>query len=177
MKHKYLFLDFEYNQSIEENVNLVCCVTQAGEGEPETWWLHNNKLSQQNLANYLAVLNEEGYIFVSYAVMAEARSFLSLGLDPSKFKWIDLYLEWRNTINHNHLFAYGDQYIDGKVITTKPPKDKWFTGEDKDNHSKTPTGLSGAVYKLLGTKIDTDHKTAMRDLIISNPKEFTQKGS
>lgn len=105
---------------------------------------------------------ERGYIFVAYNVESEASALISMDIDPLKMKWIDLYLEYVMLSNHNNDISKGEQYRDGKVV--KLP----YYGFDKGGKS-----LAAAIFKLLGIKIDTEHKEQMRDLIISCPDEFT----
>ncbi len=88
---KLAFLDFEYNQVKEKNVNLVCCSVIYGD-KKASFWLHNLPTSKLVLTDFLNELKKD-YIFVSYSVEAEARSFIALGLNPLDFKWVDLYLE------------------------------------------------------------------------------------
>lgn len=64
--------------------------------------------------------------------------------------------------NHNNELSKGKQYIKGKEVMIPT-----WTNE------KGPKNLVGATYKLLGVKIDSEHKDKMRDLIISCPPEFT----
>ena len=172
---KWASIDFEYNSSKEPNLNLVCCVLRTADSL-EKFWLHKEEDKECLLVD-LRTLNEQGYIFLAYAVTAEARSFLALNLDPLKFKWVDLYLEYRQLLNHNHRLQYGKQLIDGKVKTTKPPKNKWEMTEEelkRRNMSKPQYGMASAVFKLLDITIDTAFKQATRDLIISAPDKFTE---
>lgn len=156
-----VYLDFEYNKSSERDLNLVCCATTVmGENgfiEEKDWWLHQCSLSYEMLKYYLQ--SHVDKTFFSWSVEAEARSMLALGLDVLKFKWVDLFLEYRMLKNHNHDLMHGLQLIDGKVKRTFPYGEK-----GKDN-------LAAASYKLLKIIIDTDHKTAMRDIIIRGDYE------
>ena len=49
-----------------------------------------------------------------------------------------------------------------------------MTEEDKLNadNSKPESNLAAALYKMLGLKIDTEHKTAMRNLIINAEDDY-----
>jgi DNA polymerase-1 len=129
----------------------------------QAYWIDNNPSVLSKLIEDIKHFQQEKYIFVSYNVESEARSMLSIGLDPLKSKWIDLYLEYIMFSNHNNDIAKGDQLINGKI--RKLPRQ----GFEKGSKS-----LSSAIYKLLGVKIDTDHKNQMRDLILSNPKTFSK---
>jgi hypothetical protein len=173
-----VFIDFEFNRVTERKVNLVCCSLQVDNQKPEEYWLHPRRSNGKSLdhvhsklASRLDKLREQGAIFVAYSVEAEARSFIALGLEPMDFKWYDLYLEWAMITNHNHKMAYGKQYIDGKLRTTRPPN-KWDETED---NSKPGKGLASACYKLTGEILDTEHKTEMRNLIISDPLTFSKE--
>lgn len=175
---KYCFIDFEYNETNEERLNLVSSSFQVDNGAPQTDWLHRDPNSMENLRAQLVALRDEGVVFVAYNAMAEGRAFHSLGIDPRSCQWFDEFLEYRMLINHNHRLAYGKQLIDGKEKFTYPPKPKWnLTEEEKEqqDRSKPNDGLAAACYKLLGKKIDTKFKDAVRDLIISCPEEFTQE--
>lgn len=134
-----------------------------------THWLHQDKKEKKKLANWLYEHRDE-IILVAYNSTAEARSMLALGLNPLDFKWIDLYLEYRCLTNHNHKLQYGRQLIDGKVRTTRPPKNKWQQTEEEkkaSDGSKPQHNYASACFKLLGKLIDTDRKNDVRDIIIS----------
>lgn len=87
---------------------------------------------------------------------------ISLGLNPRDYQWQCLYLEYLMLNNHCHEIAYGKHLVDGKIKRLKPYVDE-----------KGKTNLAAALYKMLGVQIDTDHKKAIRDLIISDPSEFS----
>lgn len=163
-------IDFEFNGVSEPQLNLVCCVTRKY-NVSRKWWLHKNPVQQQKLREYLLENRQE--TFISYAVEAEARSFLALNLDPLKFRWVDLYLEYRMLLNHHHAYAYGEQLINNKIVITSPPKLYEEKDEGEDN-SKPEYNLYAAIFKLLNIRLDHAHKDTMRDLIISAPSTFTQ---
>lgn len=167
-----LFLDFEFSEVTEEKVKLVCCTTITEDGETIEWWLHKNAEKQNELKKYLKKFD----LHVSYAAIAEARSFYSLGLNPLSYEWIDLFLEYRCLTNHNDELAYGEQLVDGKVSHKFKPKPKWErTEEDSKTGFKPTHSLAEASFKLLGIIRDTEHKEAMRKLIISNPESYTKE--
>ena len=169
---KRAFLDFEFNQTSEAKLNLVCCSIITNDGQRYDEWLHNSPEGYVKCKNKIHSLDDDGYEFIAYAVTAEARAFLAMDIYPVDFKWVDLYLEYRMLLNQNNHMAYGKQLIHGKeVITRRPTYDRI----DKVNYSKPEYGMAAACYKLLGIKIDTDHKTKMRDLIISNPDTFSEE--
>lgn len=154
--NKYVFGDFEFNGVSEPSLNLVCCTLMTSSGIEE-FWLHGKNYNK--LRNRLEELQSQGYIFVSYSAEAEASSMISMGVDPLKFKWVDLYLEYRLLQNHNYEFMHGKQYIDGVIKVTAP-----FGEKGKQN-------LAAAYYKLCGKLIDTEHKDKMRDIIINGTPE------
>lgn len=167
---KYVFLDFEFNSTTDPLLNLVSVSYSTNTGDSDTIWLHKDKDAHKLVADRFNELNRQGYIFVAYNVVAEARAFFSLGLDPFLFKWIDLYLEYRCITNHSELM-YGKQLIKGKVVTTHKPT---YDSLEHENNSKPEYSLSACCFKLLGVTIDTKEKDEVRDLIISKPEVFTQ---
>jgi DNA polymerase I-like protein with 3'-5' exonuclease and polymerase domains len=174
---KYCYIDFEYFGTTNPKLNLVCC-SLSFQGKTYDYWLHNDQEQKDALKEQLLQLNDRGFTFVAYNVVAEGRSFSALGIDPSEVKWIDLYLEYRMLTNHNHKLQYGKQLIEGRKIKTVPPKPKYAqTEQDKKGASsaKPHHNLAAACYKLLGILIDTNHKNDMRDLIISAPDKFTRE--
>ncbi len=162
----FVYLDFEFNRSKEPVLNLVCCSTTVFDPKFESvvkrdWWLHNDPFAKEDLREYLEEYQDK--VFVAYSAEAEARSMMALGMgELTDLKWIDLFLEYRMFQNHDHKMLHGKQLIDGAVKETYPYGEK-----GKQN-------LAAACYKLLGTIIDTDHKEKMRQLIISDPAEFTE---
>lgn len=196
---KICYLDAEFNGVSEADLNLVSisalCTVNAKEVYQRDYWLHRNPKGKAEARRFFKKIIEEGFIFVAYVMEAEARSLIALfGEDKSwleKFRAIDLYLEYRNLLNHNNSLAYGEQYIDGQVTVTTPPASKWkkdegkkvasgFTEfkfeeeeEDEGKHHKPQFSLAAATFKLHGVKIDTEEKSRMRDIIIaSDPEEI-----
>jgi hypothetical protein len=159
---KYVFLDSEFNATNEQRLNVLCFALVSDKGTDKYWLQYGKDIEsfKDTLALYLA----ENYTFVSFNVESEASALLSLGIDPLQMKWVDLYLEYVMLSNHNNDVSKGSQLIHGKV--KKLPSD----GFEKGSKS-----LAAALYKLCSIFVDTDHKKKMRDLIISNPKEFTQE--
>jgi DNA polymerase-1 len=168
---RIIALDFEFNRVVEPTVNLVCCATQdIKSGATKKFWLHKSPKNKAALADYL----RQFQILIGYACVAEARSLLALSLDPLKWDWLDLFLEYRMLTNHNDDLQWGKQLVDGKVKFFKKPKPKWErTEEDAAAGFKATHSLAEATYKLTGEIRDTEHKTKMRDLIISAPDDFT----
>lgn len=165
------YIDFEFNRTTQEEVNLVSCVVHDSETKKtRKFWLHNDESSQNNLRKYLSSFQ----VIVGYACVAEARSFYSLNLDPLQFKWIDLFLEYRMLSNHNDNLNWGKQLVDGRVKHFAKPKPKWERTEEEAKAGFKPThSLAEATYKLTGEIRNTKEKDECRDLILSNPKRFS----
>lgn len=159
---KYVFLDSEFNATNERRLNVICFALVSDLGE-EKYWLETPEeieLFRFAITRFMSY----GYIFVSFNVESEASSLLSLGIDPLKAKWVDLYLEYVMLSNHNNAVSKGEQLLHGKV--KKLPN----SGFEKGKKS-----LAAALYKLCSIFVDTDQKTKMRDLIISSPANFDKK--
>lgn len=174
-KTKKIYIDFEFNGTKKKDFDLVCAAYRVDEGAPIKHWLHNKPAAWKGLKDELASHIRGGAIIVCFN-LAEPRCFTALGLDPRKAKWIDLQTEWKMLTNHNNELAYGWQLIDGKKTFTKPPLPKWAQTEEAKmgrNSSRAQSSLAACTFKLLGVQIDTEHKNAMRDLIISTPEKFT----
>jgi DNA polymerase I len=157
---KYIFLDAEYNNTREARFNVVCFAVVSDKGT-QKFWLYNGH-QHEAFRNHLEQFITEGYIFIAYSVEAEASALISVGVDPLRMKWIDLFLEYRMLSNHNNAISKGEQLMHGKVV--KLPNHGFNKGSES---------LAAALFKLCGIKIDTEHKNIMRDLIISAPKEFS----
>lgn len=162
-------------------MNLVCCAFQGvelatGVTWETKWWLDGDEHERQALKQALLEMREDT-VFVAFNVVAEASSFIALKLDPAKFKWVDLQVEWKMLLNHNHKFMYGDQLIKGQPRRTRVPKKKWEMTERElleSDSSKAERSLVACVYKMLGKNLDFAHKDEMRDLILSEPKEWRE---
>lgn len=168
-----VYLDFEFNQLVEEKVNLVCCCLYNDTSkESLSFWLHNDVEAQTRLKEYL--IENEFDTFVCYSAVAECRSFMSLDLSPMLFDWIDLFLEWRCLTNHNNNLIVGKHLIDGKIQYVPVPKNKWDRDAEEKSY-KLKHSLAECTYRLTGEIRDLEHKDIMRYLIISNPETFTEK--
>lgn len=167
MAKNKIYIDFEFNNTSEELLNLVSCSLQMN-GEMRSWWLHKNPEGAESLKRFL--LKHKKNIFVAFGASAEARAFLSLGIDPIEFKWIDIRLEYLNLLNQNNIFSTGMHLVkSGKVKDLKSKSyGEVFTKE-------VMTNLVGCCYKFLDIVIDSEEKDRMRDLIISAPETFTEK--
>lgn len=156
---KYLYLDFEFNQSSEATLNLVCAVTLI-DSVTRKWWLHHDE-DKEELKEYL--LSHKDKVFVAYGADTEARCCYDLGLNAHEFKWVCLYIEYKMFSNHNSDINSGLQLIKGEVKRT-------FVGE-----VKSEKGLIPCAFKLLKVRLDSKYKDKMRDLILSNPEEFSEE--
>ena len=160
-------LDFEFFNSNEKEMSLVAAVISDKNGDSKYNLLDKNH--KTNLKNRLELT--KNVIILSYAASAEARSLLSLGIDPLQFQWVDLYAEFRMLCNSNNEYNYG-KYIpktggNGYSIPPNPSLTEEEKQEDYEDHTETPKNLINAVYKLLGVRLDQNEKDAMRDLILS----------
>lgn len=158
--------------------NLVAASLVFEDGTPpQGFWLDKDDGEKARLKKTLLELRDEGYVFVAFNVVAEATSFLSLRIDPTKCQWIDIQAEYKMLLNHNNRFAYGDQLIKGVKKTTRPPKSKWEQTEEdrKDDSNKPEKSLVACTYKLLGIDLNLAHKNEMRDLIISCPDVWREE--
>ncbi len=173
-----IYMDSEFNRVNHPQVNPVCATTHLvlpGK-EPETldWWVHNSPKEQKKLAEYL--MDNRTVPINAYAAVAEARFLLSIGVSPLDFKWVDQFVEYRQLTNNHDKLAYGKQLVNGRVKMTKRPPPKWERTEQDDKSAFKPThSLLEATFKLTGVIRDSEHKQKMRDLIISDPKEFLRE--
>jgi len=169
IRDKLIPIDFEYHSSEEPNLHLVCC-SLIYKGKTYEYWL-NDSSDRDKLIRNLDRIDREGFSLLCFNATAEGRALLSLGLDVTDYSWVCLNAEWKMITNHNHEFQYGMQYLDGKVVKTIPPKDKYrMTEEQKKNASskKAKHNLLACTYKMLGkAPEDVEYKDRMRDLILT----------
>lgn len=169
-----LYLDFEYRNINEPQLDLLCCAYQVGPGgRKELVWLESRENSQ-SFASKLHSLRQEVY-FVSYSIESEARCIFQL-FDEfdlpyliEEMRFHCLLIDYRMLQNNNDQVAYGKQLIAGEKRVTKPPKSKYDSHIKKkgEDNSTAEYSLASACYKMLDVEIDTEHKNEMRDLIIS----------
>ncbi len=172
---KMVWFDTEFNDTNEKNVFPVCVSYVSnieGVERKENLWMLDPK-QRQRFIDLLYSWQSDNVTLVAFAVTAEARFLLALGVDPRGFKWVDLWIEYRMLLNHNHKLECGKQLIKGKVVNVRPIKPKWDQEEGYSTGGKAETSLAACSYKILGVNRDTDHKDAMRDLILSK-KEFNE---
>lgn len=177
----HIWIDFEYNSTQEAMLNLVCCSLRCKDEDVITnknFWLYNSPEGKEELKKFL-LLHKDDSTFISFAAEAEARSFLSLGLNPIEFKWVDLYLEYWLITNHSelsygkHLMKSGVRFLANTCDTMKDNGLYYYGDALKINKEAGETGkiehnLAAATYRMLGIHIDTFEKEDVRKLIISN---------
>lgn len=172
-----IFLDFEFSRSKHPILRLWSCVTHKLDNdwkiiETKRFWLLDDSWEHENLKAYIEKNKDQ--VFIGFSNVAEARSVYSLYLDPMKFLWIDLMLEWRCLTNHNNKLSTGNQLVDGKVRYYPVAKPKWERREGEKGASKLKHSLAEATYKLTGEIRDTEEKDRIRDYIISDPDEVPE---
>ena len=112
-------IDFEFHCPSNPDMGLVCAALSVDGGEIEKYWLLDGS-DNQKLHDRLIDLAENNASFSAYAVqLAEGRCFIALGLDPRRFRWHDLYSEWKWLRNGDNRYLYGD------VIVTENGKDPY----------------------------------------------------
>lgn len=171
---KFCYIDFEYNTANEARRNLVSAVLKTLLDGEKSYWLLNCHATKSVLKNKLLSMRDN-HVFLAFGAEAEAGSFISLGLDPTKFKWIDLRKEWQMLINHNDKYGKGKQLIGKKIVKTfNSVKKRELLPQKaaKLSYAKAETNMAAAAYKLCGSMVDTERKTAMRDVILSKDDDL-----
>jgi hypothetical protein len=140
MKNKTISIDYEYNDR-----RLVCCCTlDSDENEPRTWWLADDSQTEP-LKRYIEE-HKEDRVFICHALeKAEGHSFWRMGLDPRQYRWYDTY-----TVEKIRVIA-------SNVDISKAEK-KMFYG----------LGLVDLERRYLGLEDRSEHKEAMRELIVAD---------
>lgn len=152
------YIDFEFKGLREKFYDLVSC-SYVVDGNITSHWLFQNDVAKQKLKDELLQMRRDGVIMCAYMAQAEASAFITLGINPIKFKWVDLYIEYRMLTNNNRKFCTGKQLVKGKI--------KFLEMKDKDVLERS---LVAATYKLTGKQRLSSHKDEMRDLIINSPE-------
>lgn len=118
-----VYIDFEFNQPNELGMGLISCQLSVDDGEPEIYWLHDGS-DTEKLVRRLDGF--DGKTLVAFNVdMAEGRGVRALGLDPRKFKWNDLMLDWKWLRNSDDRYSYGNVISsDYKTSWSIPPVSK-----------------------------------------------------
>jgi len=154
-------IDFEYNHSQDKQMNIVS-VAYMVNGVKYNLWLHDNIENKTYFKEHM-LKTQKKHVFLAHNVVAESRAFLSLGLKPQDFKWIDNFIEHRMITNHNDKMMYGKQLLKGSVVYTTR---KEWGDPDSIKHSKPEHSLAATTFKMLGKSIDLNNKDDTRDIII-----------
>lgn len=170
MRRNYYSIDFEFYNANERNLCVVCAsIKDEQENKIKNFWLETPE-EKKIFVFYIESLKAP--TFLCYSAIAEGRAFLSLGLNPLKYEWIDLMVEYKMIINKDNKLSYGKQLIRGKEVVTEPPTlyDDKNNRKEKTNSSRPEVSLASSTYKLLDKKIDSKRKTKMRNVILSRNK-------
>ena len=170
-----VFIDFEFNRSSHQNVNLVSCSIwyPLHSDRPVEYWLHNRPDQVVALSEIIRRMHAAGAWFIGYAIAAEARSVIALDVDPHELRWIDLYAEWCQLTYNNNQCEYGTYYTKtGFMRVSTPP----FFDKDKNkgrDNNHVGRGMVDVTAQLFGIFIDSARKLEMRDLIIEDRPNYT----
>lgn len=158
-------IDFEFYDSNESHPTLICAAMDG-----KVYWLFDGS----DKAKLIEDIKQYSHEFIAHYVIAEARCFLALGLNPLDFKWVDSYIEFKMQQNSNNKYAYG-KFIDsdGEIKISYPPKPQ--EEKIKINNQKVPANMINAVYKNTGEIISSKEKTEVRELILSKNSELINK--
>ena len=118
-----IYLDFQFTQSNERQQRVFCCSLQVEDQPIENYWLLDQSLDA--FKKRMQAL--EGETRGGYKI-AEIRCFLSLGIDPDKYQWIDLHAEFRQLVNETD-WKYGWQWHQDKK--TEKWKKKYYFKYDE----------------------------------------------
>ncbi len=160
------YCDTEFNQSSDPKMNVVCASFLSS--SVNNFW--TNEGNYESVKDYLQSL-PPNTVIVAYAAEAEASAFISMGIDPLKFKWIDLQLEAKMLYNHNNLLVIGKHIQEGREIFIKPKIGQY----GKVLIAKPPTSLASVLLRFLDIKIDIAVKDKMRDIILTEDNALIEK--
>jgi DNA polymerase I len=170
LMNRYLYWDSEYSNTGEKKLRPVCFAFELEGQQKKVWNVEGENLNATQ--NFFNKVKKEEIVLVAFSVLAEARYLISLGIDPTQFNWIDLKVEYEQLLNSNHAFEYG-RHLDqnGKVVTTKPPRNKYHRTDEEDEEEQTSRRakrtLLACTYKMLNVlETSVEHKNEMRDLCI-----------
>lgn len=175
--YDYFYWDSEFSSTGEKLFKPVCfsfILDRADKDEDRikksVWNVEHHNLKQTR--DFFNSLDKNKTVLIAFSVLAEARYLISLGIDPTEFKWIDIKVEYEQLLNSNYDFEYG-RHLDekGHVITTKPPRNKYLRTEDEDKDERSSKrakrSLLAALYKMLNVlETSVEYKNKMRDLCI-----------
>lgn len=108
---KYLYIDFEYNEPQSLHMGLVSVAMCDDNGRVIEGWLADGS-DTKRIVHHLKTMTHR--TVVCFNADAEARCFVALGLNPLDYKWIDLYLDYRQLQNKDINHQYG-RYINKTV--------------------------------------------------------------
>jgi hypothetical protein len=154
----YVFIDFEYRPSPSSRYDLVCVSYKIGMEATKSIWIYRDENARQELIATLKSM-QYSHIFVQYS-NAESNSFLSLGLNPRAFQWIDLMAEFGAVRNHFALSKFGQQltaptslqWKDSEATSRyKADMDKDERAEDSRNDGRR---LIHALFKFCWDSFD-----------------------
>lgn len=159
---KFCSIDFEYHGANEKHPTLVSCVLKGRSFKtPLFFWLHNDPAQKAKLVDTLNTIKHT-HTLLAYGASNEARCLLALGLNPLDWKWIDLFIEWRQLQNKWNKYLYGRVYkSDGNHIVSTPPN------KPSPSHERVGDSLLEVLYFFFGVDLGGDHKDEMRDLILT----------
>lgn len=145
-----LYIDAEFKNSNESPLTLVCISVRLG-AVSKDFWLYENPENQARLKQFLLIARDT-CVLVCYQALAESRALIALGLDPSTFRFIDLYVAWK-------LFSNGHPDFFKK------------TKEDKEIKREDNLLFALKYLKIIpedqSTFFDATYKADMRDLILT----------
>lgn len=149
-------IDFEFSKPSNPDMGLVCAALSVDGGKIEKYWLLDGS-DNQKLHDRLIDLAENDASFSAYAVqLAEGRCFRALGLDPRRFRWHDLYSEWKWLRNGDNRYLYGDVIVtengkDPYVAVSVPPEVK-ITKRMTREEEQSAKLLNDAACKMKSDK-------------------------
>lgn len=153
---KLICWDAEFTSTTEKKLKLVSIALNRYENgnliETKDFWLYGQDYGTAK--DYF--LKHQDHIHISFGAEAEAKTLISMDINPLIFKWVCLHLEYRCLQNHSYELLHGEQLIDGKVKRTYP------YGE------KGKQSYGAAAFKLLGAVIDSKEKEEVRQIIIAD---------
>ena len=159
-------IDFEYKATNKQNYDVVSVAIEEPNGTKRNWWLYQDDCAKEEFKKYMAT--KLGVVFISYAALAECRALHSIGINPLDFRWVDLYVEWRQLKNHNDLWNFGwVKDKEGKIFKSVPYHIEGISKE-------TGLGLTDCALRVLKLDLDAAHKNKMREIII-NERDFTSE--
>jgi hypothetical protein len=182
-----LQLDAEYYDSNEKYLTPVCACIRINDKSLVYWFPQDKAIFIEHWRKCMV----RGVAIISYFASAEARFLLAMGFTEAEllsWKWLDPYVIWRMLTYSHPDYKYGDHYKDGKWFKSIPPpsgykEETWDENDEGDlkpppkeefKYKRLESGLSAVLAARLHVVPDVDHKTAMRNLILTK-KTFTEK--